>query len=106
MMTVGKGRVMNISRKRKLETRNSMTAEPTAADNVVVMTSWTMSFLEAQGHRIHKNTLHQDNESAVSLEENGKRSSSNQTRHLNIRHFFLTKLKERTFQSNIVPQMT
>ena len=87
MMTVGKGRVTNISRKQKLDTRSSTTAELVATDNAVVMMLWTMSFLEAQGHGINKNALHQDNESTVSSEENGKRSSSNRARHLNIRHF-------------------
>ena len=90
MMTMGKGRVANISRKQKLDTRSSTTAEPVAADDVVVMTLWTKSFLEAQGHRIHKNMLCQDNKSTILLEENGERSSSNRARHLNIRHFFLT----------------
>ena len=95
MMTVGKDRVTNISRKQKLDTRSSTTAELAAADDAVVMTLWTMLFLEAQGHRICKNTLCQDNESTVLLEENGKRSSSNQTRHLNIRCVFLTNQVKR-----------
>ena len=34
------------------------------------------SFLEVQGHRIHKNTLCQDNKSAILLEENGKEDVS------------------------------
>ena len=54
-----------------------------------------MLFLDVQGHRIHKNTLHQDNGSTALLEENGERSSSNRTRHLNICHFFLTNQVER-----------
>ena len=37
MMTVGESRVTNISRKQKLDTRSSMTAELVAADNAVVM---------------------------------------------------------------------
>ena len=45
MMTMGKGRVTNISRKQKLDTRSSTTAELAAADDVVVMTLWTLSFL-------------------------------------------------------------
>ena len=95
MMTAGKGRVTNISRKQKLNTRSSTTAELVAADDAVVMMLWTLSFLEVQGHRINKNTLCQDNESAVSLEENGKTSSSNRTRHLNVCYFFLTNQVKR-----------
>ena len=37
-----------------------------------------------------QNILFQDNKSAMLLENNGKRSSSKRTRHLNIRYFFLT----------------
>ena len=104
MMTVGKGGIVNVSCKQKLDTRSSMMAELVAADDVVVMTLWTKSFLEAQGHRIHKNTLHQDNESAILLEENDKRSSSNRARHLNIHHFFLTdQVKRKTISIDCCP---
>ena len=81
LVSVSKGRVMNISRKQKLDTRSSTTAELVAADDAVVMTSWTKSFLEVQGHRIHKNVSHQDDKSTISLEANGERSSNNRTRH-------------------------
>jgi hypothetical protein len=35
------------------------------------------------------NVLHQDNQSAILLERNGKTSSSQKTRHIDIRYFFL-----------------
>ena len=47
-------------------------------------------FLKAQGHEVEDNILYQDNKSAILLEKNGKASSSKRTRHLNIRHFFVT----------------
>ena len=50
----------------------------------------TKLFLEAQGIEITHNILYQDNQSAILLEKNGKRSSSKRTRALNIRYFFLT----------------
>ena len=56
---------------------------------------WTKLFLEAQGYRIDKNTLYQDKKSTILLEENGKRSLSKRTRHLNIRYFFLTDQVEK-----------
>ena len=39
---------------------------------------------------IHNNVIYQDNQSAIRLEKNGKRSSSKRTRHINIRYYFIT----------------
>jgi hypothetical protein len=40
--------------------------------------------------------VHQDNKSAISLEINGKRSSSKKTRAINIRHFFIADQVEKS----------
>ena len=34
--------------------------------------------------------VYQDNKSAINLEDNGKASSSNRTKHINIRYYFIT----------------
>ena len=34
--------------------------------------------------------MYQDNQSAILLENNGKKSSSKRTRHINIRYYFIT----------------
>ena len=103
-MTVGEVRVMSVSRKQKLDTGSSTTAELAAADDAVVMTVWTKLFLEAQGYRIHNNVLCQDNQNAILLEENSKRSFSNRTRHLNVHCFFLTnQVKRKTISINCCP---
>jgi hypothetical protein len=39
---------------------------------------------------VESNVLYQDNKSAILLENNGKRSSSQRTRAINIRYFFVT----------------
>ena len=39
---------------------------------------------------IHNNVIYQDNQSAIRLEKNGRRSSSKRTRHINIRYYFIT----------------
>ena len=59
---------------------------------------WTLYFLQDQGYDVAKpleNILHQDNTSAIRLEENGKMSSSQRTRHINIRYFFIKDKIER-----------
>ena len=46
--------------------------------------------MEAQGYPVKCIIVYQDNKSTILLERNGKRSSSQRTRHFNIRYFFLT----------------
>ena len=46
--------------------------------------------MEAQHEQVQDNICYQDNESAIKLEKNGKRSSSKRTRHINIRYYFIT----------------
>jgi hypothetical protein len=95
VMTFGHGAVQSISRKQKLNTKSSTTAELVAADDVSTMILWTKLFLEEQGYQVEKNILYQDNKSAILLEQNGKRSSGKRTRALNIRYFFLTDQVEK-----------
>ena len=89
-LSMGDGAVLSMSRKQKLNTKSSTEAELVGADDVASLMLWTRLFLQAQGYRIDKNILFQDNKSTILLVENGKRSSSKRTRHLNIRYFFLT----------------
>ena len=41
---------------------------------------------------IHDNVIYQDNQSAIRLKNNGKRSNSKRTRHINIRYGFITDM--------------
>ena len=51
---------------------------------------WTRMFLREQGFALEKNTLYQDNQSSMKLENNGRISSTKNTRHMEIRYFFIT----------------
>jgi hypothetical protein len=55
----------------------------------------TKLFLEAQGYNVDKNIVYQDNESAILVETNCKRSSGKQIRALNILYFFVTDQVEK-----------
>ena len=44
---------------------------------------------------MEENNVHQDNKSAILLEENGKRSSGKRTRAVNIRYFMITDQVEK-----------
>ena len=89
-MTYGSGVPIAVSRKQKLNTRSSTEAELVGVDDGINLILWTKLFLEAQGIDIEVNKVFQDNQSAILLEVNGKRSSSSRTRALNIRYFFVT----------------
>ena len=51
--------------------------------------------MEAQGYPMKSSVVHQDNQSAMLLETNGKGSSGKRTRHMNIRYFFVADVQER-----------
>ena len=89
VMSLGKGGTMAQSVKQKLNTRSSTEAEIVAVDDSMGNIMWTKNFLEWQGYQLDT-VLYQDNTSAMQLEKNGKASSGKRTRHMNIRHFFIT----------------
>jgi hypothetical protein len=57
-------------------------------DVIVVQVMWTRLFLEAQGYT-SETTIYQDNTSAMLMERNGTERSSKQTRHINIRYYYI-----------------
>ena len=95
IMSYGNGAAMTMSRKQKLNTRSSTEAELVGVDDAVNMILWTKLFLSEQGYHVEKNTVYQDNKSAILLERNGKKSSSKRTRAINIRYFFITDQVEK-----------
>jgi hypothetical protein len=94
ILTMGKGAIVSISRKQKLNTRSSTEAELVAADDVAGPILWTANFLKAQGYGFESKLL-QDNQSTIKLESNGRASAGKRSRHLNIRYFFIHDLKEK-----------
>ncbi len=89
-MTLGKGSIISMSKKQKLNTKSSTEVELVGADDISDHLLWTNYFLEEQGYDIKDTILYQDNKSIMLLLNNGKFSSSKRTRHISIRYFFLT----------------
>jgi len=50
---------------------------------------WTRHFLADQGVTVPVTTIYQDNKSTILLSENGKRSSSKRTKHLDVCYYFV-----------------
>jgi hypothetical protein len=90
MLSLGKGAFYGSSTKQRLTTKISTEAELVAVADILLQIIWTRFFLETQGYEIQQSIVYQDNKSAMLLEKNGKRSSRKQTRHINIRYFFVT----------------
>jgi hypothetical protein len=88
-MSMGTGAVYSTSKKQKLNTKSSTEAELVGVDDVLPQALWTKYFMEAQGYGV-TTILNQDNQSTIKLSENGKSSSGQGTRHINIRYFFIT----------------
>ncbi len=90
-MSLGAGAVYSTSKKQKLNTKSSTEAELVGVNDIMPQILWTRYFLEAQGYSTVTNlVINQDNQSAMLLEKNGRRSSSKWTRHINIQYFFVS----------------
>ena len=94
-MTLGKGMLINYSTKEKVNSRSSMEAELNGVDDKISKILWVSKFIEYQGFKIKNYIVFQDNMSAIKLEENGKDSSGSQTRHFDIKLFYIKDLIER-----------
>ena len=89
-MSFGKGSPINLSTKQKINTRSSTEAELVGVNDAMGLILWTRKFIEAQGYTVNDNVVFQDNQSTMRLQNNGRRSSSKKTRHIDIRYYFIT----------------
>ncbi len=88
-ITMGKGALYASSKRQKLNTKSSTEAELVGAGDFLPQTIWTVNFIEAQGYKVSRSEYHQDNQSAMKLEKNGRQSAGPRSRHINIRYFFI-----------------
>jgi hypothetical protein len=85
---IGKGPVYAKSAKHKLVSKSSTEAELISLSDGSTQVIWTREFLIHQGYQLEAATIFQDNKSTMALVEKG-RSTSERTRHVNIRFFFV-----------------
>ena len=84
---MGQGFPMSASSKQKLNTRTSTKSEIVGVDQLMPSVLCTSIFLESQVYGVTKNIIYQDNKSDILLEKNGKVSSSERTKNINIIYF-------------------
>ena len=87
-MSMGKdrrGSIISISKHQKLNTKSLTEAELIGADDAMPQMLWT----KAQGCGINENVLYQDNMSTMLLKKNGNKYSSKNTKHINVRYYFI-----------------
>jgi hypothetical protein len=82
LMTMGKETACSSSNKMKCNTQSSTETELISLYDKLPDVIWTRYFVECQGYEIHEYVIFQDNMSALSLEKNGRISSSKQTKHI------------------------
>jgi hypothetical protein len=90
VLMMGKGAINNTSQKQRINTKSSTEAKVVGVDDILPKALWTHYFMEAQGYDIKENTMFQDNMSSIKLEKNGRASSTQRTKHINVRYFFIT----------------
>ena len=85
----GRGSIISISNKQKLNTKGLVEAELIGVDDVMPQMIWKRYFLEAQGYGIDKNILYQDNMSTMLLENNRNKSSAKNTKHIKVSYYLI-----------------
>ena len=73
----------------KLNTNSLIESELVGTSDHVPFNVWLVFFLREQRYDIIKNILFQDNHSAINMEPNGKNSCNVNSRHIDIKYFFV-----------------
>jgi KUP system potassium uptake protein len=89
VVSFGRGAVMSKSSKQKLNTKSSTESELDGASDYLAYPTWAKKFLASQGYVLKQNIFHQDNKSTIKFEENGRKSCGPNSRHIDIRYFWI-----------------
>ena len=89
VMSLGHGVVHSRSSKQKINTKSSTESELVGVSEYLPFHIWMINFLEYQGYTFKNKILFQDNQSAMKMETNGRNSCTGNSRHIDIRYFFV-----------------
>ena len=88
-MSMGLGVLHSKSCKQKLNVKSSTESELVGVSDYLPYNIWMMMFMAAQGYPVKNNMLYQDNQSTILMLKNGRNSCTGNSRHINIRYFFV-----------------
>ena len=88
-ISFGWGVFSTMCKKQSLNVKSSTEGEVVGVSDFLPNMIWTRMFLEEQGFFLEKNTLYQDNQSAMKIELNGRKSSGKKSKHIDNRFFFI-----------------
>ena len=88
-ISMGYGLIHARAGKQKINTKSSTESELVGVAEYIPYNLWILMFLEEQGYGIKDNVIYQDNKSAILMEQNGRNSCTGNSRHINIRYFFI-----------------
>jgi len=73
----------------KVNVKSATESKLVSAAEYLSYTLWFRYFMESQGYKIDKHVLYQDNKSAILMEINGRNSCTDNSRHIDIRYFWI-----------------
>jgi hypothetical protein len=89
VVSFGLGAMMSKSSKQKVNLKSTTEAEIVGASDYLTYPIWAKRFLDAQVYVLLENIFYQDDQSTNRFEKNGRKSSGPNSRHIDIRYFFI-----------------
>ena len=86
---MGLGTLHCKSSKQKLNTRSSTESELVGVSEYLPYDIWQVNFYKEEEYDILKNIVFQDNQSAIKMEINGRNSCTGNSRHIDIKYFWV-----------------
>ena len=90
MASMGRGAIINVSRKHKLNVESSTESEMVSIADVLRVMMWCKYFMKAQNYTMDNTLLYQDNKSTILLAKNGRMLAGKVSRHIYDRYFLIT----------------
>ena len=101
-ISIGKGVLHTRLSKQTLNSKSSTETKLIGSSDYLPYALWYIYFFRSQGYEKKYQILYQDNESTIKLLRNGKQSKGKQTRHIDIRYFWILDRLKHSNQGTIL----